>query len=246
MRSVSFAQLELPPSVPFKSRAFEMSRARFVAFGLLVLLPALNVQAQMKPNTQRGATLGGIAGAIAGGIIGDNNDEAGAGALIGGAVGALAGGALGNARDKELEYQQQVRQYEAQQRLYAAQQQQYQVRQGAVSINDVVTMVRSGLSDTIVINQVMERGVQRRLEVSDIIQLHQNGVSEGVITAMQRATVGTPVPPSVSVSPQSPVVIERHVEVVPTYVVPAPRYYRYPSHYHQPRRGSSWGFSYGF
>lgn len=224
-----------------------MSRLRYFSALLLLLLPAATAQAQMRPNTQRGATLGGIAGAIAGGIIGENNDEAGAGALIGGAIGALAGGAVGNARDKELQQWEAQRQYQAQQQIYAQQQQQYAVRQGAVSNADVIAMARSGLSDSIIVNQIMERGVQRRPEVSDIIQLHQNGVSEGVISSMQRASVGAPVAAPAPMVAQPPVIVERHVEVVPTYVVPAPRYY-YPAPYHRHRhhRGSGFGFSLGF
>lgn len=206
----------------------------------VLLLPTTIVQGQMRPNTQRGATLGGIAGAIAGGIIGENNGEAGAGALIGGAVGAIAGGALGNARDQEIQQYQAQRRYQTQQYVYAREQQQNVARHSAVSITDVISMSRSGLSDSIVINQVMERGVQRRLEVSDIIYLHQNGVSEGVISAMQRATVGGPVSHPVSVVAEPPVVVERHVEVVPTYVVPAPRYYYPPSYYHRRHYGSGW------
>lgn len=192
--------------------------------------------AQYQPNTQRGAVAGGLMGAIAGAIIGENNDEAGAGALIGGAVGAIAGGAMGNARDKEIQYYQQRSQYEAQQRYYATEQRQLAAVQSAVSINDVVSMARSGLSDSVVINQISQRGVQRRLEVSDIIQLHQNGVSEQVITAMQRANIGAPPAPApapVVIQEQVPVYVERPIEIRPTYVVPAPRYYRYPSHrYH--------------
>jgi uncharacterized membrane protein len=192
-------------------------------------------QAQMRPNTQRGAVAGGLAGAIAGAIIGENNDKAGGGALIGGAVGALAGSAFGNARDKELEYQQQAAQYQAQQQYYAAEQRQVIAVQSAVSLNDVITMSRSGIGDSVLINQIQQRGVQRRLEVSDIIQLHQNGVTEPVITAMQRANVGAPQPSPVIVQERTPVYVERQIEVRPTYVVPAPRYYHYPHgrHYYR-------------
>jgi hypothetical protein len=55
------------------------------------------------PNTQGGAVTGGVLGAIAGGIIGNNSGghNAVGGALIGGAIGALAGGAIGNQMDHE-------------------------------------------------------------------------------------------------------------------------------------------------
>ncbi len=68
-----------------------MSRRWHLAALVAVALGATPAMAQ---NTQRGAAVGGIIGAIAGGVIGDHNDEAGAGALIGGAVGAVTGASL--------------------------------------------------------------------------------------------------------------------------------------------------------
>lgn len=53
------------------------------------------------PNTQRGAVIGGLGGAAAGAIIGNQSGNAGEGALIGAGVGALGGAAIGNARDTE-------------------------------------------------------------------------------------------------------------------------------------------------
>lgn len=54
------------------------------------------------PNTQRGAVTGGALGALAGGIIGNNNGHrTWQGAGIGALAGALAGGALGNAADHQ-------------------------------------------------------------------------------------------------------------------------------------------------
>ena len=210
---------------------------------LVLVLPAAGARAQ--GNTQRGATFGGLAGAIAGGLIGDHNDEAGAGALIGGAVGAVTGGIIGNARDKELAYSQSQMQYQAQQQQYAA----AAAAQQAVSINDVIQMSRSGLSETVLINHITQRGVQRQLEVADIIALHQRGVSETVISAMQRATVGAPAPTPAPApaAPVTPVYVERHYDVVPTYIVPAPRYHHYRHHrHHHHHRGSHWDLSIGF
>jgi hypothetical protein len=222
-----------------------MTRSLFIAGMLLASLPWTTAQAQMRPNTQRGATLGGIAGAIAGGIIGDNNDEAGAGAVIGGALGAMAGGSLGNARDRQLDEWAARRQYEVQMRQHAAQQQ-FQRTQQSVSLADVTAMSKSGLSESLIINQIQQRGVQRRLEVPDIIQLHQSGVSESVISAMQHASVGQPAATPAAAPQPSSIYVERHMEVVPTYVVPRP-YPFYRHHYRRPvRRGAHWGLSFGF
>ncbi len=178
--------------------------------------------------TQRGATLGGLAGAIAGSIIGVNNDEPAAGALIGGAVGAMTGGMLGNANDRDrAAAAQRQYQYQQQQQLRTLPSPSFQSQpitpvQTAVSTTDVTSMSRSGLSDTVIINEIRKRGVQQSLQVNDIISLHQQGVSEAVITEMQRTPVGRPATTQQSASPvivhQAPVIYQR--EVLPSYPVP--------------------------
>ncbi|MHC4871553.1 MAG: YMGG-like glycine zipper-containing protein, partial [Planctomycetota bacterium] len=52
-------------------------------------------------NSQKGAGIGGAAGAIAGGIIGHQSGDGGKGALIGGAIGALGGHSIGAHQDKK-------------------------------------------------------------------------------------------------------------------------------------------------
>ena len=49
--------------------------------------------------TQKGATIGGVAGAALGGIIGYQSGHAVEGALIGGGVGAAGGALTGDAMD---------------------------------------------------------------------------------------------------------------------------------------------------
>lgn len=186
---------------------------------------------QAQNNTQRGATLGGLTGAIAGAIIGENSHKAGAGAAIGGAVGVVAGGLLGNASDKDVAYRNQ--QY-AQQRQYQVQQQMattYAVQPaptGAVSYSDVVAMSRSGVSQNVILNQIATRGVQRQPAVSDIISLHEQGVSENVIAAMQQAPLGSQIATGNVV--QSTTFVETPV---PVYVTPQP----YPIHVHHGHYG---------
>jgi len=187
-----------------------------VALTITVCGTASSAQAQN--NTQRSATLGGIGGAIAGAIIGDNNNEAGAGAAIGGAIGVVAGGLLGNARDKDLRYQNQ---YYAQPR-YTQQQQMPRtvytqpIPTGAVSYSDVVAMSRSGVGESVILNQIATRGVQRQPVVSDIISLHQQGVSETVIGAMQQAPLGNQFA-SGSTIVETPVYVTPRVQAVPVY-----------------------------
>lgn len=151
-------------------------------------------------NAQQGAGLGGIAGAIIGGIAGHQNDETLGGVAIGGMVGALAGGLAGKSQDR-MQFEQQ--QY---------QQQVFQERVGrAVSLEDAVILTRSGVSPNLIINQINDHGVTHRLVVNDIIQLHQNGVSESVITAMQSARLASQ--PRISQVP-APVIVQRQAAVV--------------------------------
>lgn len=189
-------------------------------------------------NTSRGAVLGGLGGAVAGALIGDHNGKAGAGAAIGGAIGAVGGAVLGNARDQEITQQRQRQYYSHQERIYVQQQQQQAFLQAAVSISDIVSMSRSGLSDSVIINQIHSRGVQRQLQVSDIISLHQQGVSENVITAMQNAQVGGTQPNPVVIQQQPVVVHQQPVVVHEQYVVP--RYSPPPTYYYH--RGYRRGF----
>lgn len=194
-----------------------------------------------RANQQRGAVTGGIAGAVAGGLIGDNNGKAGAGAAIGGVLGAVAGGILGNAKDQEQNFQRGQQQY-------FQQQQQAVVAQSSVSIADIVSMSRSGLSENVIINQIQSRGVLTQPQVSDIIAMHQQGVSERVITAMQQAPTGAQtvaraaVPQVVQqvqpVYAPTPVYIEERV-VLPHYPVPVYHHYHGQRNYRRvhPRSG---------
>lgn len=208
-------------------------KMRYYIFALLTLsLSAAPLGAQ--GYTRQGATLGGVAGAIAGGIIGHQNDETPEGALIGGAVGAIAGGLFGNAKDERYA-QNRYYQHQAWQ-----QQQRYAAR--AVSMSDVVHMSRSGVSDSVILNHIAANGVIGDVNTSAIIQLHQQGVSETVITAMQQAPHGTRTtivhaPPP---RPRAPtVVVQREYHVVPHYAPPHRRVYHSPV-YGPPRVAAGW------
>lgn len=185
------------------------------ALAISVCIPSLGFA---QYNTAKGAGLGGAAGAIIGGVIGHQNDELAEGALIGGAVGALAGGVMGNNRDRyeAQAYQNyQYRQYQAQQNY-----------RRAVSLSDVIVMSRNGLSDSVIMNHIQLHGVQQRPAVHDVITLHNQGVSEAVISAMQSAPIGRGYS-------TGPVVVEQY-RVVPAYPPPAHYHYRtyhYPSGY---------------
>jgi hypothetical protein len=185
-------------------------------------------------HTERGAAVGGLTGAVVGAAIGENNGDAVPGAIIGGALGLITGAAIGDSVDQDIA---RTRAYERQ-RFYHAR---------AVSVADVVNMSHNRLSDAVIINHIHQNGVQRRLEVSDVIALHQQGVSEAVISAMQRAPLVGYAPPAPVVRYEAPLVVERY-----HYVAPPPRYW--PSHFHyrhghhrhyHSRPGLSWSISVG-
>ena len=203
-----------------------------IAALLLLALGPERLMAQY--HTDRGAVLGGLAGALAGAGIGEHNGQAGAGALIGGAVGLITGATIGNSLDQE----------EAA-RARAFQQQRAWQMSRAASVSDVVTMSNSGVTDDVIINHITQNGLQRRLEVADVIALHRQGVSDNVISAMQRAPVDAPLPPS---HYQPPVIVQEHYYVRPPvhYWHAYPAYPAYCPHHHwhhQP--GVHWNIAVG-
>jgi hypothetical protein len=91
-----------------------------------------------------------------------------------------------------------------------------------ITPQDVVEMVRSGLSERMIIQQIEIQGVQQRLTVSDVIRLHQLGVSEPIIIAMQeKAPIATS--PEVIIEPTSSYRIptKPHESFGPSIVAPA-------------------------
>jgi hypothetical protein len=177
-------------------------------------------------NGQKGALLGGTAGAVLGGVIGKQSEQTAEGAVIGGLAGVIAGGLVGHSRDVQIQ-----REYEYQQAQEARNA--YHMSR-AVSIADVISMSNSGLSPQVIIGQVRANGVQQEIGVQEIILLHQNGVSDTVIQEMQRAQVGLPAQATAPrfVQPRTTVFVEQ----APIYYQPVPvyqyHYVRPPRHYH--------------
>ena len=125
-------------------------------------------------NTGSGALIGGALGAITGAVIGGPRNG-GAGAAIGAAAGMIAGGAIGNGMDQQQQDQLRAR----------APQTYVRVVQGQpVSIADVKAMSRAGVGDDIIISQIQGSHAVFRLSSSDIIDLHDSGVSDRVVNTM--------------------------------------------------------------
>ena len=149
-------------------------------------------------NTGTGALVGAGAGALMGAAIGGPRNG-GAGALIGAAAGAITGGAIGNAMD-----QQQAAELRAQ-----APQTYVRVQQGQpLTVSDIKALAEANVSDDVIISQIRNSHTVFHLSTSDIIDLHNAGVSENVInfmintpslvgddSAVQTTTVVTEPPP---------------------------------------------------
>jgi uncharacterized protein YcfJ len=205
-------------------------QVRLLVIPLIVsfVLPAIT----RGQHTERGATLGGIGGALAGAAVGRNNGDTAAGALIGGALGLFTGAAIGNSVDE-------------QQRRAAYQYQQQSAYARAATANDVVAMTQNGIGDEVIINHLRENGIQRRPDVSEVIALHRQGVSERVITAMQNAPEGgRPIAPSQPAYRARPVVVQEYYYSRPAYYPPPYFHHRY-HHHHHPHSQFHWGFTIG-
>jgi outer membrane protein OmpA-like peptidoglycan-associated protein len=70
---------------------------------LLLAIPAAFAQVDEHAKTKRGAAIGGVAGAIVGGVLGKRGSHHNStrGAVLGGAIGAAAGGVVGAMMDKQ-------------------------------------------------------------------------------------------------------------------------------------------------
>jgi outer membrane lipoprotein SlyB len=126
-------------------------------------------------NTASGALIGGAAGAMTGVAIGGPRHNAGPDALIGAAAGAIAGGIIGNVMDR-----QQAAALRAQ-----APQTYVRVQEGQpLTVADVKAMAAARVSDDVIINQIRSSHTVFQLGSSDIIDLHNSGVSDNVINFM--------------------------------------------------------------
>lgn len=137
--------------------------------------------------------------------------------MIGGAVGAITGGLIGRSRttriNRQRTYEEQAY-YQGQQQAYAQQQ---TLAATGVSLNDVVNMSHSGISESVIMGHLQNKGVQH-LEVADIVALHQAGVSDTLISVMQQAPLATqlsaPAPQRQSMVVQQPSVIVQQAPVL--------------------------------
>ena len=199
----------------------DRSTRYFSATALVSLLSLLPAGCESASHAERGTLLGGLGGAGIGALIGESVGKPGPGAVIGAGVGALTGAAIGNGMDV----------VEAHNRAMIEAKLQRRVAPGAVTIDDVVNMVRSGVADDVIVNHVRYHGMVRQLEANDLIALQQQGVSPTVVKAMQQYS-----------SPQRETVL---VDQPPRSTVVEHHYYRDPYWGPRPYWGPPYSYHYG-
>jgi hypothetical protein len=168
------------------------------AYLLVVVVAGISVAGCMSPQGRPDYTASGaLAGGATGAIVGSMARHPGPGALVGGAVGAIVGGLIGHGMDQA---------HEAQLRAQAPQTMQ-RVEQGQpLTVVDVKSLVKAGISDDLVISQIRNSRTVYYLTTADIIDLKNAGVSERIIDFMintptqipsaQVAGVAGPPPPA--------------------------------------------------
>ena len=131
-------------------------------------------------NTANGALIGGMSGAAIGALA--DRRAPGVGALIGGAAGLIAGGLIGHSAD-----QQQA----ARARYYPP------PPHPPPSIAEIKSMAKNGLSDDVIIGQIMSARAVYHLDANALIDLKNAGVSQKVIAYMASTvtTVASQPPP---------------------------------------------------
>ena len=119
-----------------------------------------------------------------------------------------------------------------------------------LSVVDVVVLTHQHVGDDVLLNLLRQQGLERSVSAVDVMTLHNEGVSEAVILAMQQAPVpaGPLVPPPPVAAPvmayPPPVVIQPY-----GYVAPPPIRYYYAPYYgpyygpYRPYHGPHWGLS---
>jgi hypothetical protein len=169
--------------------------------------------------SDQGAVAGGLAGAGLGAIVGHAVGNTGAGAAIGAATGALSGAAVGASLDN----------IEARNQAEIAARLGHPGPTGSVTMDDVISMSRAGVSEDVIVNHIHNHGAAAPLRASDLIVLQQQGVSPRVVQALQAP------PPAAYIPPQP-------VYAGPPYYGPPGPYWGPPPYPYYYRPYPSFGF----
>lgn len=160
-------------------------------------------------NTAKGAGIGGLLGAGAGAAIGSLTGNAGTGAAIGAGAGALLGGVAGNDVDMQEKREGEVKLAHAQAEAAAAS------ARPPLTITQVAEMVRDGVSDRVIIDNIRATGTTYTLTADHIRYLNSQNVSDDIIIELQRPKqrVAAGSAPPVIVQ-QRPVIVEEPVYIM--------------------------------
>ncbi|NDB77082.1 MAG: hypothetical protein EB141_15825, partial [Verrucomicrobia bacterium] len=165
--------------------------------------------------TGSGALIGGASGAMIGSIA--DRRHPGVGALIGGAAGALTGGLIGHSMDQ----QERARYRPVPPPPPAPNPPAPAVASNPTSLEDIKNMSKAGVSDEVIINQIVTSRSVYQLSADAIVDLNRAGVSAKVINYMigtpGTAAAAAPLGTTVTQAPPPP-----RVETV--YVSPGPDY----------------------
>jgi uncharacterized protein YcfJ len=148
--------------------------AGVVLLGITVLFAGAGCQSS--PNrTGEGAVIGGLLGAGAGAIIGNQGDHRNrdrtSGALIGGAIGAIGGALVGNQIQKQPQQQ--------------AQQPARVANANQMAMQEIVDMSKQSVNEDVIVDRIRMSNSRFSLSPSDVDYLKSQGVSQKVISAMQ-------------------------------------------------------------
>jgi len=147
---------------------------KFISFIVCIFFVFLNIGCQnTKTRAVEGAVIGGVIGAGAGGIIGQQKHRGSEGAGIGAAVGAIAGAIVGSQIEKPSQSNQSTPVTQ-------------NVNLNQMSIQQIVDLTKQGVNEDVIIDKIRLTNSRYKLNVDDINYLKQNGVSQKVIDAMQQ------------------------------------------------------------
>ena len=146
----------------------------FNKISVAVLMAVALLSAGCQNNTTRvgeGALIGGVLGAAAGGIIGQQSHHGGEGAGIGAAAGILGGAIVGSQINKP----QQGTQAGGSAASNPSQ----------MSIQQIIDLSKQGINDAVIIDKIHLTNSKFSLSAGDLDYLKQQGVRQTVIDAMQ-------------------------------------------------------------
>ncbi len=138
----------------------------FYLYIVLVFVFIATGCATNKTRTAEGAGIGGVVGAVAGGIIGHQSGHTLEGAAIGGAVGAGTGAVVGAQINKPTTDTQNQASTQ-------------------ITIQQIVNWTNQGVSSDEIISRIKAANPRYSLTPDDINYLKRQGVSQRVIETMQ-------------------------------------------------------------